>query len=168
MILEINKWTNPCNAFNQTDWGGNEDMAIEFQFLIASFLAFTAFFLAIKLGQALYDWFFLLFLAWPMARPRKAEKISHTELFLTKWTIRLTGLFFIQLNHCNIHYIADTICLWYTPLLHHSFCYTWTLPSWRDGWADQSGGLLIRSTDHPYRGFESLSLRSSTIDPENE
>nr|YP_008082320.1 photosystem I protein M [Pinus taeda]ACP51130.1 photosystem I protein M [Pinus taeda]AGL11166.1 photosystem I protein M [Pinus taeda] len=30
-------------------------MAIEFQFLIASFLAFTAVFLAIKLGQALYD-----------------------------------------------------------------------------------------------------------------
>lgn len=48
MILEINKWTNPCNAFNQTDWGGNEDMVIEFQFLIASFLAFTAGFLALK------------------------------------------------------------------------------------------------------------------------
>jgi photosystem I reaction center subunit XII len=30
-------------------------MAIEVQFLIASFLAFTAFFLGIKLGQALYD-----------------------------------------------------------------------------------------------------------------
>nr|ATI25030.1 photosystem I protein M [Pinus taeda]ATI25057.1 photosystem I protein M [Pinus taeda] len=28
---------------------------MEFQFLIASFLAFTAVFLAIKLGQALYD-----------------------------------------------------------------------------------------------------------------
>ena len=112
MILERNKWTNPCNAFNQTHWGGNEDM-VELKFLIAFFLAFTAGILAIKLGQALYDWFFLLFLAWPMARPRKAEKISHTELFLTKWTIRLTGLFFIQLNNCNIHYIADTICTYY-------------------------------------------------------
>jgi photosystem I reaction center subunit XII len=52
--LERNKWTNPCNAFNQTHLGGNEDM-VELNFLIAFFLAFTAGILAIKLGQALYD-----------------------------------------------------------------------------------------------------------------
>ena len=62
----------------------NEDME-GLKILICGCLAFTAgLLLAIKLGEALDDLFFLLFLAWPMARPRKAEKISHTELFLTK------------------------------------------------------------------------------------
>nr|YP_009524239.1 PSI M protein [Pinus parviflora]YP_009524312.1 PSI M protein [Pinus morrisonicola]AXR86245.1 PSI M protein [Pinus parviflora]AXR86318.1 PSI M protein [Pinus morrisonicola] len=53
--MERDKWTNPSNAFIQTDWGGNEEMIIEVQFLIAFFLAFTASILALKLGQALYE-----------------------------------------------------------------------------------------------------------------